>query len=199
MSQDETRAKQHRRLVKAAISVFAEKGYVPTTIADIVKHARVSRQVFYTLFETKEDCFLAAEELGRQALLQNAFQYFQQVDFKNDNWIRLPLRAYLNLCMQEQEFTIAWALEFPHAGPRCLRQRNAFFSELAEMLKRGHLKIQQHQPTHWKEVPEVFYQAAIGGAYEIVYRCICEQRFADLPQLEEPLVQFIKTVLGYQP
>ena len=37
----------------------AEKGYAATTIADIVRHARVSKRTFYEHFADKEDCLLA--------------------------------------------------------------------------------------------------------------------------------------------
>lgn len=199
LSPDETRNQQQRRLVKAAISVFADKGFAAATISDIVKHARVSRQVFYALFDTKEDCFLAAEALGRQALLQHVFNGFQQASPSVDNWIRQPLRAYLNLCQQEQEFTRAWAVEFPTAGMRCLQQRNNFFKELAHLLKQGHQVFTAQQPEHWLPITDSAYQAAIGGVYECIFQCISQNRFEDLNALEDPLVSFMLIALGYRP
>jgi AcrR family transcriptional regulator len=198
LSAQETREQQQRRLVKAAITVFAEKGFAAATISDIVKYARVSRQVFYALFDSKEDCFLAADQLGRQALLSNVFAGLQQAG-SSDQWVRQPIRAYLKLCVEEQEFTSAWAIEFPTAGARCLQQRHAFFSELAQLLKQGHSVIKAQQPQHWLPISDLFYQAAIGGAYETIFCCISQQRFADLSALENPLVDFIYTALGYRP
>ncbi len=198
LSPDETRNQQQRRLVKAAITVFAEKGFAAATISDIVKHARVSRQVFYALFESKEDCFLAADQLGRQALLGNVFTGFQQAN-SSDSWVRLPIRAYLKLCGEEQEFAKAWAIEFPTAGARCLQQRNEFFTELAQVLKQGHKAIRAQQPQHWLSIEDVFYQAAIGGAYETVFQCISQNRFEDLSGLEDSMVSFILMALGYRP
>lgn len=197
LSTQETREQQQRRLVKAAITVFAEKGFAAATISDIVKHARVSRQVFYALFDSKEDCFLAADQLGRQALLGNVFSGLQQTD-NSDQWVRQPIRAYLKLCMDEPEFTTAWAIEFPTAGPRCLQQRHAFFAELAQLLKQGHSVIKAQQPQHWLPISDLFYQAAVGGTYETVFCCISQRRFADLAALENQLVDFIYMALGYR-
>lgn len=204
LSPDDTRNQQQRRLVKAAVSVFASKGFAAATISDIVKHARVSRQVFYALFDSKEDCFLAAEQLGRQALLSNVFISFQQSGQQqtgeySDHWIRQPLRAYLSLCQQEQEFTRAWAVEFPTAGARCLQQRNTFFRELAQLLQQAHQLIQAQQPQRWLPVTEASYQAAIGGAYECIFQCISHSRFEELNMLEDPLVSFMHMALGYRP
>lgn len=196
----EVREQQRRRLVKAAIHVFAEKGFVATTIADIVKGARVSRQAFYELFDSKEDCFLAADELGRKALFDNVLIDLQahQSPFTDDRWLRSAVRAYLQLCTQQQEFTKAWAIEFPNAGARCLIQRNLFFTELGQRLKTIHGIIKTSQPEQWRDVPDLFYEAAVGGAYEIVFRCISQNRFEELLALEDVLVSFIKCALGYR-
>ena len=47
----------------------AIKGYAPTTVADVVGIARVSRQTFYEQFESKEACFLVAQDLGHRLIL----------------------------------------------------------------------------------------------------------------------------------
>lgn len=195
---EETREKQQRRLVKAAISAFAEKGFTATTITDIVKRARVSKQVFYEIFENKEDCFLAADDLGRKALFEQVLSDIKLESNDADQWIRSSVRAYLHLCNSEQDFTKAWAIEFPNAGNRCREQRNLFFAELGKRLKSIHTVIKKTQPDQWVAVPDLFYDAAIGGAYEIIFRYICQNKFTELLDLEDDLVNFIKVSIGYK-
>lgn len=195
---EETRDKQRRRLVKAAISAFAEKGFTATTITDIVKRARVSKQVFYEIFENKEDCFLAADDLGRKALYEQVLTGIQVESLHDDHWIRSSVRAYLQLCVNEQEFTKAWAIEFPNAGRRCLEQHNIFFAELGKTLKSIHKVIKIKQPEQWVTVPDLFYDAAIGGAYGIIFRYICQNRFDELLDLEDDLVHFIQFSIGFK-
>lgn len=195
---EETREKQRRRLVKAAISAFAEKGFAATTITDIVKRARVSKQAFYEIFENKEDCFLAADDLGRKALFEQVLSKIKLENISADQWIRSSVHAYLQLCNSEQDFTKAWAIEFPNAGSRCLEQRNLFFSELGKRLKSIHNVIKMNYPDQWVSVPDLFYDAAIGGAYEIIYRYICQNKFTELLDLEDDLVKFIQFSIGYK-
>ena len=62
---------QRRRIVAAAIEVFAKRGFRGTTIDNIVVGAQVGVGSFYALFEGKEDCFVQAYDLivadaGRQ-------------------------------------------------------------------------------------------------------------------------------------
>jgi AcrR family transcriptional regulator len=195
---EETRDKQRRRLVKAAISAFAEKGFTATTITDIVKRARVSKQAFYEIFENKEDCFLAADDLGRKALYEQVLTGIQAESLHDDHWIRSSVHAYLQLCVSEQEFTKAWAIEFPNAGRRCLEQHNLFFAELGKTLKSIHNAIKFKQPERWVTVPDLFYDAAIGGAYGIIFRYICQNRFDELLDLEDDLVHFIQFSIGFK-
>lgn len=193
-----TREQQRRRLIKGAITSFADKGYAATTITDIVKLARVSRQVFYEIFDTKEDCFLAAEELGRKALVEQVLTSLQHKEINGDQWIRSPIHSYLQLCNTEQQFTRAWAVEFPNASQRCLAKRNEFFNELGQRLKNGHALIKMMNPDHWDDVPDLFYHAAIGGVYEIIFRFISENKFHELIALEDELVDFVKSAIGYR-
>jgi AcrR family transcriptional regulator len=199
LSPAETREAQRRRLVRAAISAFAELGYAATTIADIVNRARVSRQVFYELFETKEDCFLAAEALGREALLTGLMPSLGQNLSLGDGWLRAPVRAYLRICAEEKQFARAWTVEFPTAGPRTLARRNAFFIELAGMLRVGHGLVRAQAPETWTVIPDAFYEAAIGGAFELIFRCVSQDRYTELPALEDTIVGFMLTTLGQRP
>jgi AcrR family transcriptional regulator len=49
--------------------VMAEKGYVSTSVADVLQRAGVSRQSFYALFDSKLDCFMAAFGCAGELLL----------------------------------------------------------------------------------------------------------------------------------
>lgn len=197
----ETREAQRRRVVRAAITAFAEQGYAATTITDIVGLARVSKQVFYDLFESKEDCFLAAEELGREAVVGGVFNLLSADAPEGkttgaDAWLRQPVRAYLKICAEEPQFARAWTLEFPNAGPRTLARRNAYFQELAALLRSGHQLVQAQKPKQWPAIPEPFYEAAIGGAHELIFRLVSQNRCQELPALEDTVVSFLLTVLG---
>src|SRR6266568_1139748 len=48
---------------------MAEKGYVETSVADVLRRARVSRETFYQQFSSKQDCFVAAFETAASVIL----------------------------------------------------------------------------------------------------------------------------------
>ena len=53
---------QRERIVTAAVQVFAERGYGPTTIDAVCQVCGLSKGAVYTYFASKEDLFLAASE-----------------------------------------------------------------------------------------------------------------------------------------
>lgn len=59
----------HReRIMKAAETLFFEKGYVQTTIEDIAKASEYSRRTIYAYYESKEDILHHIIEKGLQTL-----------------------------------------------------------------------------------------------------------------------------------
>lgn len=56
---EQVAADQRERLYEAMISSVNERGFVATTISDLVARAGVSRRSFYEHFENKEECLLA--------------------------------------------------------------------------------------------------------------------------------------------
>jgi len=49
---------RRRQILDVAIGLFAEQGYHPTSVAEIVEALGVGKGVFYWYFESKEDLFL---------------------------------------------------------------------------------------------------------------------------------------------
>lgn len=63
------RAARRAQLVAAAASVFAERGVVNTSVADIVRGAGVAQGTFYLYFDTKDDVLVAVVEEVADRLL----------------------------------------------------------------------------------------------------------------------------------
>ena len=51
---------QRARVLASVIPIFARRGYQATTVDDLLAAGKVGVGNFYSLFEGKEDCFLAA-------------------------------------------------------------------------------------------------------------------------------------------
>ncbi|MFE3542115.1 TetR/AcrR family transcriptional regulator [Nocardia sp. NPDC059177] len=60
LTRAEVVASQRERILIAMGEAMTEGGYVGTPVAAVLKRAGVSRETFYELFRSKEDCFAAA-------------------------------------------------------------------------------------------------------------------------------------------
>lgn len=188
---------QRDRLLRAVMSAVAEKGYGAVTVADIVASARVSRSVFYEHFADKQQCFLAAAIRGGAEMTSRLTEVAgAAVEPGNESGrLRASVRAYLDLCVEEPEFTRCLFLEFPTLGPEALALRSTALRYLAELLRDWHTTIQDLQPDQ-PAVPRWSYQAAIGAAYELLLETVRVDGTSELTNLEEPVTDVITRMLS---
>jgi AcrR family transcriptional regulator len=94
-------ARAKERLLAGLATSIEERGYRETTVADVVRHARMSRRTFYQVFETKDQALFALVELIDAELVEDLragvdstapweTQVVQSVDVYFDNISRHP-------------------------------------------------------------------------------------------------------------
>ena len=111
-------AGQRARLLDAVARVVADKGYVASTVADIVREAGVSLSTFYEQFEGKEACFLEAYRHGVDVLDERVGAAVRAAD--PDDWraeLRAGIGAWLVTLSAEPRFARTYLLEIATAGP----------------------------------------------------------------------------------
>jgi AcrR family transcriptional regulator len=179
----DTTAQQRQRLLRAVVSAVADEGYQATTIADIVRRARVSRSVMYREFDGKLDCFLAAIEAGRQLITARIAHAVEAVsDGSLESVLRAIIRTYLGTCAEEPDHTRAWMLELAAAGPEGVATRTRYLDEFAALMRDVDCRYgsgQQRPPEH--------YVALLGGIAELVAREVHSGAQSALPRLEDTL------------
>ncbi|MEU9841071.1 helix-turn-helix domain-containing protein [Actinomadura sp. NPDC048032] len=136
----------HRdRLCGAMAQAMAEKGYVGTSVEDVLKRARVSRQSFYALFSSKLDCFMAAfDQAGLLLFLQlqeamqsegdAAGQGTAQGEADAAERFERVFTAYLEALAAEPAYARLFLVEVFAAGPEAVRRRTRVQRDLAASL-----------------------------------------------------------------
>ncbi|MEW2357150.1 TetR family transcriptional regulator [Spirillospora sp. NPDC029432] len=124
---------------------MAEKGYVATSVADVLQRAVVSRQSFYELFDSKLDCFMAAFDGAGELLLERLAgdvgdeRKVADVIGKAapDDRLELAERAitaYLAALAAELPYARLFLVEVYAAGPAAIRRRGAIQEAITEAL-----------------------------------------------------------------
>jgi AcrR family transcriptional regulator len=185
-------ASQRERMLDAIVQAVAAKGYSPTTVADVVSRAGVSRKTFYEHFRDKEECFLAAYDAG-VAVLTDQIRRAGEGETSVLERMRARVRAYLSLLVEEPEFARAYLIEIFAAGPAALERRREVHARFTQMGRDIHAEARRQFPELPEVPPEVFV-GAFGAIYELLYTYVSEGRTADLLELQEP-IEYVQLAL----
>jgi AcrR family transcriptional regulator len=124
---------QRGRIFRAMADTMAEKGYAATSVADVLRAAKVSRETFYEQFESKEDCFMSALEAATGVVLAQAFAT-RPVGGTPLERFSHGLRTYLDAVAAQPEQARMFLIEVYAAGPAALERRAAVQRRFAAVL-----------------------------------------------------------------
>ncbi|MEU6560015.1 TetR/AcrR family transcriptional regulator [Nocardia nova] len=120
---------QRDRILTAMADAMADNGYVGTSVAAVIKRARVSRETFYEQFRSKEDCFEAAYEQAVESLLARIQESLRppEDDATAPDAAVPPigalLDAYLDGLAAEPAYARLFLVEVYAAGPKAIARR----------------------------------------------------------------------------
>ncbi|HSS41590.1 MAG TPA: TetR/AcrR family transcriptional regulator [Solirubrobacterales bacterium] len=166
---------QRNRIHQAMIEVVAERGYPETRVVDVIGVAGVSRKTFYELFESKEDCFLAAYDVLLENLLGEATEAFESK--AGAPWAERVAEAleillgHLAKHPEEARFAIVEVLA---AGPKALARRDAALRQFSGFLESGRSESSV-------DLPGITSIAVVGGVNELLYSEILHGAAGRLP------------------
>lgn len=175
---------QRERLLAAIAEEVAANGYRATTITAVAKLASVSTRDFYEVFESKEDCFLAAFDAVRdhlEELLTVAVaaepdwphQVIAAIGATLDFFAAEPVLA--RLCLVETvSATPGIAIHFCEAVLACV-----------PALERGRAELPDPA-----SLPPSTEDSLVGGIVTMCTRTILAGRTKRLPELLPDLVEF---------
>ena len=166
---------QRNRIQRAMIEVVSERGYPETRVVDVIGVAGVSRKTFYELFESKEDCFLAAYDVLLENLLGEATDAFETAS--GSPWserIAAALEALLEHLSRHPDEARFAIVEVLAAGPKALARRDAALRQFTGFLEPGRSETSV-------ELPGITSLAVTGGINELLYSEILHGAAGRLP------------------
>jgi len=176
-SREQVAHHQRERLIAGLAEAVAEKGYVAVTLSDIVRHAKVSRRVFYANFEGKEQCFLAAFEVVVEHLRELVIEAVAGVE----GWPRqvvAALRAALAFLASEPDLARLCLVESRTAGPTAIARFNEAVAGLAPLLARG-----RAERPEGLRLPDSTEDSTLGSLVSLAQRKVASGEAARLEDL----------------
>jgi AcrR family transcriptional regulator len=182
------------RLTEGLAASIAEKGYAATTIADVVRHARVSKRTFYEQFADKEACFLALYSETTDELLALIAEaaavpatWQQRVD--------AAARAYFERLAAEPALLRAALVEIQAAGPRARRLRRDVQRRYADLLRA--LSEQAATEEAWiRPLSPRLATAVVGGLNELMLEAVEQGEEERVGELAGAATELVRAVLA---
>jgi AcrR family transcriptional regulator len=203
---DEVLANQRQRLFGGTVASVAERGYIATTVNDIVEVSGVSSRTFYDLFPDKKTCFLATLE----AIIEAAGAYAAQTAGKTlanpaPAGVRLPagpaadeadwerrarwgVDAFAEMIALQPAAARLAFLEVYSAGPEAImliENAVAGFEWLTQQML--------EQSPERAEMPAEMVTAHIGAQQEIARTRLRRRQEGELPELMDEVWRLLLT------
>lgn len=184
LSRDFIAQHQRARIIAALAKETTAKGYRAVTVADIVRRAGIARNTFYDNFSSKEDCFLAAQELATRESLKRVVDAAGDIE----EWprrVEAGLSAFLGSVASEPELARACIVEALSAGPAAVERYEESLQAFVALFRLGRQLSPQGD-----ELPETLEEAMIGGVFWIIYQRIVAGETETIASLLPELLEF---------
>jgi AcrR family transcriptional regulator len=166
--------RHHRQLLQGMAACVADKGYGATTIADVVRSARVSKSTFYAHFADKEACYVALYS----AVVNNVLDAMREADSaaRRDGlpWrehLVAVNRAYLGALAGGGELTRSMLIEVQTAGPAALAMRRDVLDRYVRFMRAVCDGLRSTDPRLRRLSPGLTL-GVVGGVNEVVMQAI---------------------------
>jgi AcrR family transcriptional regulator len=180
---------QRERLIAGLAEAVAEKGYGSTTIADITRHAAVSRRTFYEHFSSKDECFIAAYDTVMAQLRDRVAEAFD----REEDWpraVRAGVAAMLDFLGAEPNLARLSMVEALVAGPVVVERYDAAIQSLVPYFQAGR---EGRSSDVLERLSPITEEALVGGMVSLISRRIFAGRTEELESLLPDLVEFTLT------
>jgi AcrR family transcriptional regulator len=175
---------QRQRILAAAATVFATRGYRQVAVSDIVKEARVARGRFYDHFASKEACFFALYDEVTATTLETVAAACRETAESFPERVTAGIAALLAAIDADRDLARACVVEGPAVGPAINARFEKLVADFAALLRSG--RTGEAQP----ELPETVEETVVGGLYWLLYYALLEERPKRMSRMRPQLVEF---------
>ena len=166
--------RHHRQLLQGMAACVGGRGYGATTIADVVREARVSKSTFYAHFADKEECYVALYSAASNNVLDTMRAADAAAAAAGLAWrehLVAVNAAYLDVLAAGGEVTRSLLVEVQTAGPSALAMRRDVLSRYVRLMRGVCDGLRGEDPQLRPLKPDIAL-GVVGGVNEVVMATI---------------------------
>lgn len=186
LSRDEVRDNQIDRLIDAIVLVVSDCGVDNAGVKVICHRAGISLKTFYDHFDSREQLFLEAYDVGVDALFDEAVRTYVEGDRSWEERIEHSMSRFLQVLAQNPPFTKFFVVEARRMGAD-LRDH------IDESIRRAYDLFVTAQPVSDLDIDAyTLAELVIGGIFTVIYTMVLEDHVAELPAMASKLSAFVQ-------
>lgn len=179
------RDNQRRRILLAALDVFAERGFAAATVKDLIGAAHVSRATFYESFTDKEACMAALHD----EILAWLWEEVADAASGTAGWsaqVRVVVGRTVQLLAGDPRLMAVCAPGAIAEVPRARARQERMVERLCTALRAG-----RGESARGHELPEILERALVYGAIYLLGRSLLYGTGPDPETLSEELPRLL--------
>jgi len=189
LAQDEAERSQRERLFGATVAATTVKGYAKTSVADLLRLSGVSRNAFYKLFASKEECFLATAEEIVDTALAVVDRRYRRADDWNER-ARDAFTAFFGLLADQPAAARLVLVESYAAGPNAVALVERAVDDFETRAREALTQLPGRE-----DVPPRLVRSLMGGLREVMQTRL---RRGEESRLIALAPELLEAALGYR-
>ncbi len=187
---------KYRRILEAAITVFAEQGYFQSTIAQIAKEARVADGTIYLYFKNKDDILVQFYQYKTRQIFERFRDAVSQPATAEEK-LRCLIHVHLQEFQKDRNMAIVYQAE-THQNRRLGNEQIKEMSKMYRDIISEVVELGQEEGTIRRDLYMGLVKRFINGAVdEVINSWIHSGGQYDLVTMADPLVDlFIRGIGG---
>jgi TetR/AcrR family fatty acid metabolism transcriptional regulator len=187
---------KYRRILEAAIAVFAEQGYFQSTIAQIAKEAGVADGTIYLYFKNKDDILVQFYQYKTRQIFERFRDAVSQPATAEEK-LRCLIHVHLQEFQKDRNMAIVYQAE-THQNRRLGNEQIKEMSKMYRDIVSEVVELGQEEGTIRKDLYMGLVKRFINGAVdEVINSWIHSGGQYDLVSMADPLVDlFIRGIGG---
>ena len=187
---------KYRRILEAAITVFAEQGYFQSTIAQIAKEAGVADGTIYLYFKNKDDILVQFYQYKTRQIFERFRDAVSQPATAEEK-LRCLIGVHLQEFQKDRSMAIVYQAEI-HQNRRLGNEQIKEMSKMYRNIISEVVELGQDEGTIRKDLYMGLVKRFINGAVdEVINSWIHSGGQYDLVSMADPLVDlFIRGIGG---
>jgi TetR/AcrR family fatty acid metabolism transcriptional regulator len=187
---------KYRRILEAAIAVFAEQGYFQSTIAQIAKEAGVADGTIYLYFKNKDDILVQFYQYKTRQIFERFGDAVSQPATAEEK-LRCLIHVHLQEFQKDRNMAIVYQAE-THQNRRLGNEQIKEMSKMYRDIISEVVELGQEEGTIRKDLYMGLVKRFINGAVdEVINSWIHSGGQYDLVTMADPLVDlFIRGIGG---